>query len=708
MASAGQFDILLQFQQSVMQDLQHRILNASPLTTLWVKSPLSRRIEQPVPPLEVKACWNSPGVTASEDGVELSAALNGGARQVLTGRILTLDGTVSARQTITCAADESQRPYVRVKASNPAQLNMRQLKVSYEGSHWPALLAKLNPAKEATVLRPVLAAELFGQLACIPLTCMPYSLPVSTPDPKGSAATGTLPIKRALPGLLATPASVGLGLMLDAQRKAPATFVSLLPAKTRYNAAIALSEDGLNALFSHLCKQGEAMGQMQHTRLGKIAWRWETVSVVLQQDALASRGLLVQQGVTIPVEAIVKSRLENNGCLQSTIVSSNLDTSTAETLLASWNGVLKILLRSRAANKQDRDARDGERLYQCFDLPASKQTIETVAQELVVTEDQFLICYTIPKSVKEFPLEIPPPKPAITITQPHIPQQTSPGAPVTIELDAQITRDSTPPYDYAWTSDLSPNSIPQFGPKCTLSSVPLMPAVGEGPQTLTTAHLKVIDMFGQVAETQASAQYLPAAKQKRQQRKKSTGSAIGGLLVAIAIIVGVYAAAHAGGGGNGPGSTGGNYTIQTTIQGETFSIQASPGYACQARDTNSQPVNRDYIHPGNPRGDGILFKTVFQCSGTYENGHFSYTETVTADEIDSTLNAEYCSPNVPFVYIQLDGTGSGGTVTGTYTWNFPSCNYDASSAGLGTKIESLRNTDGGQGNGSWTGQVAST
>src|SRR5207249_10272096 len=101
---------------------------------------LTRRLAQPVPPLEVKACWNSPGVTLSNGGVELSAALNGGARQVLSGRILTLDGSVSARQMVTYAVDSERRPYVCVKVPNPAQVNLRQIKVSYEGSRWPALL----------------------------------------------------------------------------------------------------------------------------------------------------------------------------------------------------------------------------------------------------------------------------------------------------------------------------------------------------------------------------------------------------------------------------------------------------------------------------------------------------------------------------------------------------------------------------------------
>ena len=705
MASADQFDILLQFQQPVMQDLQHRILNASPLTTLWVKSPLSRRIEQPVPPLEVKACWNSPNVTVSDGGIKLSADLNGGARQILSGRILTLDGTVSAQQMVTHAVDSERRPYVCVKAPTAVQVNLRQLKVSYEGSRWPELLAKLNPAKEATALRPVLAAELFGQLACIPLTCMPYSLPVSAPDTKRGAAVGTLPIKRVVPGLFATPASVALGLMLDDKRAAPASFAGVLLPQSRYNTAIAFSEQGLNALLTHLCDQGDAMGQVQHTRLGKIEWRWEKLHVTLRQDVLAISGLLVQQGVKLSVVADVKSKLVNNGCVQSHLVSGNVDANAAETLLASWNGVLKLLLRSRAANKRDQDARDAERLFQCFDLPASKQTVETVAQELVVSGEQLIIYYTIPKSVKEFPLEFPPPKPAVTITQPHMPQQAAPVAPVTIELDARITRDSTPPYDYAWTNDLSPNPVPQFGSKYTISSVPLTPAIGEGLQTLTTAHLKVIDMFGQVSEAQAPAQYLPYTKQKRQQNSVQKGAGIGSVLFFIVVLLRVLSSTHIlphliGGGG-------GNYTIQTTIAGEAFSIQVGPGHACQTRDTSSQPVNRNYVHPGKPRGDGIFFKTVFQCSGTYGNGHFSYTETVTADEIDSTLNTEHCYPTTPFVYIQLNGTVSGGTVMGTYTWNFPSCNYDASSAGLGTSIEFLRNTDGGQGSGYWTGQVTS-
>jgi len=520
MASTDQCDILLQFRLTVMQDLQHRILNVSPLTTLWVKSPLSRRIEQAVPPLEVKACWNKPDLAVSDGSVELSAELNGGARQVLSGRILTLDGTVSARQTVTSAVDTSQRPYVCLEEPTPVQVDLRQLKVSYEGSRWPELIATLNPVKEATSLRPVLTTQLFGPLARFPLTCMPCSLPLSVPDTQGVVVAGTLPIKHVVPGLLATPASVALGLMLDEKRAVPSISVGVLPPMTDYNAAIALSEHGLNSMLTHLCAQGEAIGQMQHAQFGEIEWRWEQLNVKLRQGVLVVSGFLVQQGVKLSVVAEVKSTLVHNGCVQSHIVASNADANGAETLLAAWNGVLNILLRSRVINAPDQNARDAVRLFQSFAIPASTQSVESVAQELLVTDEQLIIYYTISKSEEEVPLEIPPAKPIILITQPHMPQQTVKGAPVTIELDAQITKESTPPYDYAWTSDLSPNLVPQYGSTFTISSIPVAAAMGGGPQTLTTAHLKVIDMFGQDAQIQAPAKYLPSTKRQQHQSRE--------------------------------------------------------------------------------------------------------------------------------------------------------------------------------------------
>ena len=517
MAGTDMFDIMLQFRQTAIQDLQHRILNASASTNLWVKSRFSRRIEQPVSPLEIKAYWNKPEVTISNSSIKLSAEVSGGARQVETGRILTLDGAVSAWQNATLAVDASGRPYACMQPSDLLHVSMRKMKVSYEGSRWPPFLAKLNPAKEETLLRPVLATQLFGQLARIPLTYMPSSFPVVMPMKKPTA-THTLSIVHALPGILNAPASVALGLMLDKTHTAPSTFTSLLPEKVPYNAAISISTQGLNTLLAHLCHQGKAMGQLHHSLLRRVNWHWETLTVTLHHQVVHIDGVLVQQGFRARVQAAVQCWLVNDGCLQGTLLSSNTDAIMAETLLASWIELLKTLFRSRATNKQNTDAYDQERLFQCFGMPASTQMVETVAQELVVTDTQLIIYYTIPKSLKEVPLEFPPPQPTVTIVQPHIPRQRAKGAPVTIKLGAKITKDSTLPYDYTWTTDPSPEPRPEHGSKLTIRSIPTGAGAGSGPQKLTTAHLKVIDMFGQVSEAQAPAQYLPPMKQQKSQR----------------------------------------------------------------------------------------------------------------------------------------------------------------------------------------------
>src|SRR5690348_15976352 len=53
-SEANRFDIHLQFDQATIKDFQIRSLNTSLATNLWLKSPLSRVIDHPFPPLEIK------------------------------------------------------------------------------------------------------------------------------------------------------------------------------------------------------------------------------------------------------------------------------------------------------------------------------------------------------------------------------------------------------------------------------------------------------------------------------------------------------------------------------------------------------------------------------------------------------------------------------------------------------------------------------
>ncbi len=57
MPNTGGFDVMLQFKQDIINDILVRVLNESLITNLHLKSPLSRLIDEPVPPTQVKISW---------------------------------------------------------------------------------------------------------------------------------------------------------------------------------------------------------------------------------------------------------------------------------------------------------------------------------------------------------------------------------------------------------------------------------------------------------------------------------------------------------------------------------------------------------------------------------------------------------------------------------------------------------------------------
>jgi tetratricopeptide (TPR) repeat protein len=535
--STAIYDIMLQYRHSVVHDLQVRVLNTSVSTTSWVKSPFSRLIEQRTSPLEVKAHWNKPDVTVKEGHIELSVEVSGGARQVTTGRILTLEGEVSVKENPTSTFDTQGRPYACLAPPGPHLLNLRQLRVAHEGSQWPRFLEKLNPAKEETVLRPVLATQLFGRLARIPLTYMPSSLPIAAPT-KMPATTKPLSIISTHPGILDKPSVLALGLMLDNIRVPPSTFVSFLPQDAPYNAAIGISTLGLNTLLTHLVQQGKARGQFQLSRLGQTTWQWETLTVTLLNRTMLIEGALLQQGFRTWVQAEIQCWLDENGTLQCRFLLGNTYALVAETVVASWSELLKTLLCAPATRQQNSDTHSGERLIQFFDIPTTTQTVEAAAQALVVTNGQLIIYYTIPMSQKTLPVEITPPKPTVTLVQARIPRQEYQGAPVTAKVEAKITNSSLPPHDYAWTTGLSPEPRPEHGSKLTIHATP-PPVPRDGQQQLTTAHLKLIDRFGQVSEAQFPVQYIASTQSQQRaranrRRRKMVAGLVGTVVTLLA------------------------------------------------------------------------------------------------------------------------------------------------------------------------------
>ena len=188
MPDTGGFDVMLQFKQDIINDILVRVLNESLITNLHLKSPLSRLINEPVPPTQVKVWWDKPELEFDDaDSMSLSVDVTGGARQLFTERNLSVDGSVSITRKALFTTDKMGAPYLYLEPPQPFDLHLSKLKVTYEGSKWPALLSGIDPTRETTVLRPLLAAALMLPLSQLPLSYNVGSLPLRIPVPNSSS-----------------------------------------------------------------------------------------------------------------------------------------------------------------------------------------------------------------------------------------------------------------------------------------------------------------------------------------------------------------------------------------------------------------------------------------------------------------------------------------------------------------------------------------
>lgn len=539
MNDANAFDILLQFDEAAIKDLQIRSLNTSLATNHWLKSPISRLIDYPMPQQEIKAHWNKPEVSIEENQVEISAEVKGGARQILTGHILTVEGEVSIRREVMVDSDKSGRPYTCLKAPDPVHLHVKKLKVTYEGAKESLLPSIFDPTRETTALRPVLTKQLMTTLASQPLTFFPHSLPIGV-QTETKTSSEVLPVMQAVTSIVQKRESVILGLMLNTRRPAPTLYATLLPAQSRYNAALSISTSGLNALLAHLCQRGQAAGKHYHPQWGDVSWQWEQLSVILGQGTVQLTGILLQSGQRIGIQAEALCLLDENGILRCGIISSNTGPAIAEIVQASWITLLHQLLAVPEGKMQAQDPYAKGRLWQRFDIPGTQSGVEAPAQGLRIVQGQLVIFYHIPKTQHKLQFEIPDTQPTFAVIQTHIPRQVAPGAPVAVHLKARAIKESAAPYDHIWTIGETSEPRLEHGSQLTIKQIPrpvLKPTHPGQPQELTTVKLKTIDIFGQVTEVPLPVQYIPYHK-----ANKSTGkhhylrASIPVLLVLLAVI----------------------------------------------------------------------------------------------------------------------------------------------------------------------------
>ena len=130
--------------------------------------------------------------------------------------------------------------------------------------------------------------------------------------------------------------------------------------------------------------------------------------------------------------------------------------------------------------------------------------------------------------------------PTLRLTQVEpIPTQPREGAPVTATMLVEVVTPSYPPYDFLWRADQATITPAEHEPRVTITATPAAaPSLVAGaPEraTMTTAHVTVVDIFGQIAQASAPVYYQRQSGRRAKQR--STGSRNRWTAVALAVVL---------------------------------------------------------------------------------------------------------------------------------------------------------------------------
>ncbi len=522
MPNTGGFDVMLQFKQDIINDILVRVLNESLITNLHLKSPLSRRIDEPLPPTQVKVWWDKPELELGDgDNISLSVEVTGGARQLATERNLEVDGSVSITRKAQLATDEMGVPYLSLEPPQPLDLHMSKLKVTYPGSPWPPLLSRIDPTRETTILRPLLTMALMIPLLQLPLSYNVKSLPlrILAPNSSPTPSEWSIPITTAMIRVLKEAEAIAMGLSLTETYGDHTQMTTAFPEEMNRNATLTLTSRGINNILGQLRRRGTLKGVIpSSSKEAPVNWQWEVLTIQCHKGYISLTGNFRRNAIPIRVIADLTCSLDHNGSLKIAPLAINTDAPTSETIVSSLYEVLRMILRARAKNARDDRSEEWSKLLQCFTIPGTQIEVEAPACDMLLEEGTCTLLYDVPQTLKGFQAEVPWLKPQVTIIEPNIPTQTAPGAPMSMLMQTRLTTPSFPPYDYVWTTDFSEEPTRDRGPSMTVMGSPT-PA-GSGPQVYTNVHAKVIDAFGQVAEASAPARY--QAQARRQQRSSSS------------------------------------------------------------------------------------------------------------------------------------------------------------------------------------------
>lgn len=495
MVDTGGFDIVFQFRPIVVNDIITRQLNDPLALTAQSHKFVQRHLTlETILPSELS--WGDPTVDcADHDMLQTSVAISGGIRPAVLNHNVILSASVQMPLKVAVRRDASGAPYVEAEISSVDALALRDVQVGLAGINAPAPLVGADLSQVTEPLRPFLAQNLLQSLARLSHSYALGSIPARFPALGGASDSSALSVisagVRVLTGKVEE--ALALGLSISGAPSDATAITSAFSGAESGNSALVVSAGGLNRLIERALVQGKLQGTLPGaTAQAAMSWRWIALNCVsFGNGALNVSGHLVADEQEQRIATTVFLALDSQGHFG---ITSN---SPLENIVigALQEALLQVLSFGTAA--------DG-RIWQVFTIPGSSVSVNAPAQSLRIEQGGITILYETPLSKEKISPQFPARKPAVSILQqPALPMLSGHGAPLTVTLRAQVVSESFPPYDFEWRTDNAP-AVTQGAERQVIGTPTEM---APGPHTLTTTHLRMIDLIGQVATDDKPVRY---------------------------------------------------------------------------------------------------------------------------------------------------------------------------------------------------------
>src|SRR5262249_49695571 len=203
MPHTGDYDVMLQFEQDLLNDILARVLD-DPLT-LALGSPrvLQRRLAYPMlpPNARVLLWWDQPAYmlegSSTPEAVIVSLPVHGGIRQQQT--IYSVDGVVQVSRPVQVSTDAAGTIYLALQSAHLAQINLAHLR--FHRAKAPQPTHAVLVGAQADLVAALLL--LLPQLATVPVSyaigslALPLATAQPAPTPAPAPAGVTVPARSA-------------------------------------------------------------------------------------------------------------------------------------------------------------------------------------------------------------------------------------------------------------------------------------------------------------------------------------------------------------------------------------------------------------------------------------------------------------------------------------------------------------------------------